>query len=151
MFGGHTRSCGCLKTEERTSHGMSHSPEYVTWDSMVQRVTNPNSTGAKNYFDKGVDMDPRWLFFEEFYKDMGPRPSGLTLERRDSTKGYWPWNCEWATRKVQNNNTSRNRFISVEGVRMTVAQAADKFHMNYSTLFNRLRRGQSVKDALMPV
>lgn len=42
--------------------------------------------------------------FATFLADMGPRPSGLTLERRNNDGPYSLKNCYWATRHAQNNN-----------------------------------------------
>lgn len=149
LVSGKTRSCGCIKVEQRVTHGMSKSPEYTVWDSMVQRVTNPKTNCRRNYFDKGIDMDPRWMSFESFYEDMGPRPDGLTLERKDSRKGYWPSNCIWADRVTQNNNTSRNVFIPLDdGTQMTVAQACRRFGMCYGTYLKRRAKGLSAMEAL---
>lgn len=148
LMSGHTQSCGCLALEGRTTHGMTNSGTYRVWDSMVQRITNPSKKTRKNYFERGIDMDPRWLDFNNFMADMGIRPEGLTIERRDNSKGYWAWNCEWATRKTQNNNTRRNVFIVVEGVRQTVAQACEKYGMKRSTFWKRCLKGMSEFDAL---
>lgn len=148
LMSGHTKSCGCFALEIRTTHRLTDSVTYKTWDSMVQRVTNPTKATRKNYFDKGIDMDPRWLSFDAFLSDMGERPDGLTIERRDGTKGYWPWNCEWADRKTQNNNTSRNVFLSVDGVRMTVAQACERYGISRGALSKRLAKGMDVLLAL---
>jgi len=43
--------------------------------------------------------------FETFALDMGLKPHcKLTLERVNNDKGYKPSNCEWVTRKENNNN-----------------------------------------------
>ena len=37
----------------------------------------------------------RWRRFQDFYADMGPRPVGTLLRRRDRKVGYDPANCVW--------------------------------------------------------
>jgi len=46
--------------------------------------------------------------FAAFIKDMGKRPKGLMLERKDNDAGYSPQNCIWADRMTQNNNSRNN-------------------------------------------
>jgi hypothetical protein len=69
---------------------------------MLTRIRNRRS--HKNYSGRGIDIDPRWHKFEAFLADMGERPAGLTLERVDNDRGYWPDNCVWATSTVQGRN-----------------------------------------------
>ena len=42
--------------------------------------------------------------FEEFYKEVGCRPEGKTLDRIDSWGNYEPGNVRWATHTEQCNN-----------------------------------------------
>lgn len=102
-----TRCRSCFKksvSELRTSHGMTQSPEYFTWKSMIARCTNPKATDYHLYGGRGITVCDRWHSFEAFYADMGARPEGMTLDRKDGNKGYCKSNCRWADAVVQANN-----------------------------------------------
>jgi len=150
---GTTQSCGCLSlqrlAEGRTTHGASHTAEYAVWEGMIQRCTNKNSANYKNYGAKGVRVSQRWRKFENFLADMGKRPSPKhMLERKNGKAGYNKFNCVWATRDVQNNNTSRNRYLTHNGQRQTVAEWAKSVGLNYNTLTKRLLLGWPLKKAI---
>ena len=113
LYSGSTKSCGCL----RAPHGMSQSPEYVAWESMIQRCNKKtkHSKYQKNYISRGVTVCERWKSFINFFEDMGPRPSKRhSLDKDIKVPGnllYSKETCMWATIKQQNNAIRRKRSV----------------------------------------
>src|SRR5450755_1112777 len=86
-------------------HGMRGTPEYNAWRNMIQRCTNPNATGWKDYGGRGITVCDAWReSFDAFMVCMGSRPEGLSLDRKDNSGNYDPWNCHWATWEEQQRN-----------------------------------------------
>lgn len=130
---GNTRSCGCARrTNEKwqsggnRSHGMSKTSTYAIWVDMHKRCKNPRATSYPNYGARGISVCDRWNSFENFLEDMGERPDGHSIERIENNGDYEAKNCIWATRVAQNSNTRRNKFVVLDGGKMTMAQATDK-------------------------
>jgi hypothetical protein len=144
LASGIVRSCGCL----RVKHGLSRTPTYTAWYGMLQRCENPDDIGYPNYGGRGITVCERWHTLDNFVADMGRKPKGLTLERRDNSKGYFPENCLWANKKRQQNNKRTNRIVEWKGQALTVSEWADIVGLKYSTLLERLNRGWSVEQAL---
>jgi hypothetical protein len=107
---GNSKACGqCrISTLPNRRHGHTGdgwaSPTYISWRAMLARCTNPKRANAKHYLERGISYDPRWSHFENFLADMGERPGGLTLDRRDNDVGYSKANCRWATPLEQRHN-----------------------------------------------
>ncbi|NDC25306.1 MAG: hypothetical protein EBZ49_14425 [Proteobacteria bacterium] len=102
---GLTLSCGCYRASLKNNliHGMANkTPTYRTWKEMRQRCLNPRSDKARWYSGRGIKICDRWLqSFEAFLEDMGERPVGKTLDRKDVNGNYEPSNCRWATPRQQ--------------------------------------------------
>ena len=83
------------------------SREYRSWESMIRRCTKPQSPDYKYYGARGITVCPRWLGdtgFINFFADLGPRPSGTSLDRIDNEGNYEPSNCRWADEVTQKRN-----------------------------------------------
>lgn len=104
-----TSSCGCIRCKHGYHPRGKPSSVYSTWGAMIQRCTNKKNKWFKYYGLRGITVCKRWLKFKNFLKDMGERPNGLTLERKNNNKGYKPSNCCWATRSQQAKNQRRGR------------------------------------------
>jgi hypothetical protein len=123
------------------------------WWLMIDRCTNPDRKHFARYGGRGIKVCDRWqASFDAFRVDMGPRPTGWTLEREDNNGNYEPGNCVWATRKRQQNNRHNNFFLQFGGERLTLTQLSERAGINVYTLRERLKSGLSPEEAVaMPV
>ncbi|MFN3833370.1 MAG: hypothetical protein ACK4SQ_14185 [Allorhizobium sp.] len=114
---------------------------------MRRRCHDPRRPDYKNYGARGITVCQEWRdSFEAFYRDMGPRPEGHTLDRMNNAGPYNKFNCIWATRKHQERNKRTNRIVQVDGKRMTVAEAAEVYGIPPKSAIHRLNRGWSAED-----
>ncbi len=122
------------------------SPEYTVWASMKTRCLNPNTLHYKNYGGRGITVCDRWMQFENFLADMGERPRGMTIHRKDNDKGYFLENCVWATAAEQSRATRANRLITARGKTQCVTDWALELGIPKETLYHRLNKGLSGED-----
>jgi hypothetical protein len=127
-------------------HGMYGTPTYKSWSEMKLRCNNPRHSSG-NY--TGISYCNEWEDFRNFYKDMGERPQGTTLDRINPHGNYGPSNCRWADIYTQENNRRNNVFYIYEGERLTLTQIARKYKISRSNLANKIYiKKMDIKNAV---
>jgi hypothetical protein len=118
---------------------------------MLDRCFNVNSTKYHDYGERGITVCPQWLTYENFLADMGERPLGTTLDRKDNNGNYEPGNCRWATPKQQANNRRDNIILEAFGRKQTLRQWAEEYRLPVATLSGRLKKHAVEKALTLPL
>ncbi len=115
------------------------SPTYRSWQHMKQRCLNPNQTGYGNYGGRKIAVCKRWRdSFENFYADMGHRPAGMTLDRKNPNGNYNKKNCRWADKPTQMANR-RQRHDTPVYLGKSIKQWSVELGIEYKTAHWRWR------------
>lgn len=124
------------------THGMSHLPEYDVWLGIKKRCSNKTGQNYKYYGGRGITVCDRWLEgFENFYADMGPRPSAkYSIERKNVNLGYEPVNCIWLLTKLQGLNKRNNLVLEYNGERKTITEWAREKGFREGLINERLQK-----------
>lgn len=156
---GRRNSCGCLLMEvsaangrKSATHRMMKTPEYISWKAMHGRCKETGTTTAKAYGERGISVCERWCGrggFINFLADMGNKPSPEhSLDRINNNEGYYPENCRWATLIQQATNRRSTRLLTVGDRTQSMAEWAREMGMHKETLWQRLRMGWGVEEAV---
>jgi hypothetical protein len=84
------------------AHGLSHKPIYRSFHDAKQRCTNPKDPDYPQYGGRGIEF--RFQSVTELFAEIGDRPVGKTLDRKDFNGHYEPGNVRWADATEQANN-----------------------------------------------
>jgi hypothetical protein len=153
---GNTKSCGCLqkkissnllkKNRKNTNlkHGSYKKDEYCNWLNLKARCARD-----RNYVNKNITVCDEWKnSFEQFFKDMGPRPSKKhSIDRIDNNGPYSKENCRWATNYQQSRNRGTNRIITFNNETKLLCDWAKDLNIKQNTLSLRLKKW-SIEKAL---
>jgi len=146
---GRTKSCGCLKKEVITKHGLSRKngitpPLYSVWNDMISRCYTPSCKAYSHYGGRGIKVCERWrVSFKNFLKDMEKTwESDLTLERINNDGDYDPNNCKWATRVEQSSNQRKKinqklglkEIIEIRDSNLPAKELSEKLGVHIATI-----------------
>jgi len=82
-------------------------PGYNSYNAAKARCNNPNRATYSYYGGRGI----KFLFesFDQFMKELGPKPKGMSVDRIDTEGHYEPGNVKWSTQLEQGRNTRTNK------------------------------------------
>jgi hypothetical protein len=124
---------------------------------MKRDVLRETSHNFSNYGGRGIKIHEPWLLFDNFLADMGERPEGKFIERRDNDGNYEPSNCYWATRKEQARNRRTNHLLTFQGETLPLVAWAERTGISRlgrvlgikpATILARIRKGWPTERAL---
>ena len=154
---GATKSCGCLKREQKPpvtkTHGLSKTKLYKIWVAMRQRCENPNDPNFDRYGGRGITVCGEWHRFEPFMEwalSNGYMEGKVDLDRKENDKGYSPSNCRFISHRENLRNTHRKLHDVIRGEDITLCDAAEKYGFPYACLYNRFKRGKRGDELIEP-
>lgn len=156
---GNTKSCGCLQDEIKKekfigckrTHGKSNTRLYGIWEKMKDRCERERCPAYKNYGGRGIKVCEEWHDFQTFYDwaMANGYQENLTIERINNDKGYYPDNCCWITREEQAKNKRNIRYVEMDGEKIPLKTACERFGVPYKAVHLRVTRyGMSIEEAL---
>lgn len=123
--------------------------EYRSWRCMLDRCYKETDVCYAMYGGRGIRVCERWRdSFAAFLEDMGPKPSGFSIERINNGGSYTPANCRWASAKEQANNRRNNRVITARGMTKTLQEWAEFAGVSKHTMKHRLNSGWTIDEIL---
>ena len=127
--------------------------EYLSWQSMRERCSDPKHKGYKNYGGRGITVCERWNSFQNFMLDMGRKADPkFTIEREEVNGNYEPKNCHWISRKDQGRNKRNSVFVTYQGKRMLLIDLVEDLGLSRSAVYGRLQAGWTLAQAIaLPV
>jgi hypothetical protein len=110
---GHTRSCGCA----RASNGKpSRTATYRAWKKIFE-----------------FEVCKRWRKYDNFLADMGIRPEGQYLNRKNLQKSFCKSNCFWSN---QAQYYTKNIYVINGEHFFSAIKAGEKYNVTDQTIHN---------------
>ena len=126
----------------REQHGQSKTKLYGVWEGIKRRCLNKNDKYYFNYGGRGIDICNEWIKFSPFMKWslLNGYKEGLQIDRIDNNKGYYPNNCRFVIRKINQNNMRNNVKITAFNEIKNLSEWADdpRCKVKYNTLLYRI-------------
>lgn len=137
-------------------HGKTNTPEWNSWHNMIARCTQLFRNDQQFYTLKGITVCERWMGkhgFENFLEDMGERPRGTTLGRKNSDDNYYKDNCEWQDYRTQSPWMGNRRIVAtIDGIEVsrTYIEWAEHIGMSYRCFLRRIPKWGAKLAATTP-
>lgn len=132
-------------------HGDARTKLNKVWRNMKDRCYNPNNKRYAHYGARGIIVCNEWRDDYVKFRNWAIANGyieGLSLDRINNDGNYCPENCRWVNSVIQNNNFSRNRFVTYNGLTLSISQWAKKTGIPRNTLDWRISKGWDIGKAL---
>jgi len=157
---GRIKSCGCLKKkwnseigERSKTHNLTSHPLYYIWSGIINRCESVNNNRYERYMGRGVQVCDEWRNdFTLFYNwaIANGWEKGMEIDKDIKGNGllYSPDTCSIVTRIQNCNKRANSRFETYRAETKTVAEWGRDKNIDPFLLYQRLRRGWSITDAI---
>jgi hypothetical protein len=143
------KSKSCFKCKN-IKHGMVNSSTYKSWCMMLTRCNNPNYNQYKDYGGRGISVCARWSgSFQSFLEDMGERPRGTSIDRKDNDGNYEPSNCCWATSEQQAQNRRTTRLATYASATLSLSAWSRLIGVSLMTIRKYVDQGNTIEDIVI--
>lgn len=148
---GGSKSCGCLRKDLYTKHGLHQHRLYPVYQNMIARCYDPACDSFSDYGTRGITVCDEWQAdIQSFYNwaIQNGYQQGLQLDRRENNGNYNPGNCRFVTCTVNNRNKRNNRLIKFNGETKCLSEWAESAGMSKESLHYRLKAGWTIEKAI---
>lgn len=121
------------------THRRSGTPEHTSWRKMKERCFNDKAAPWPWYGGRGITVCKRWMIFENFFADMGERPTGTTLDRIDPNGNYEPSNCRWADKQTQTRGQRHVIWVEYNGEKIMLRELCRNLGLPWMRVYQRIR------------
>lgn len=173
LVSGGSTSCGCAAVETRLKNLdesgkrlFSQTPIYNAWKGILVRCADKSD---KYYGGRGIRVceyladHPRNLEEAIGKRPYSTKPREFSVDRINNDGHYscgkcadcesngWTLNIRWATQKIQNRNSRKNRIIEIDGHRKCMSEWAEIANLKPHTILARIKLGWRPEELLGPL
>jgi hypothetical protein len=110
---------------------------------MKSRCLDPDCKDYPRWGGVGITIHREWIdSFEAFFRDVGSRPKGTSLDRIVPELGYHPGNVRWATPIEQARNKKNLVVVDTAYGRIPLVDYAKILGITRGAAHLRLKRGK---------
>ena len=122
--------------------------EFDIWLGMKNRCYNKKQNNYARYGGRGIRVCDHWLeSFDNFFSDLGPRPSAAhSIDRINNDGNYEPENVRWASAIEQAANKRNNVYLEFEGKRKTVGEWSRISGLPKHIIYGRIQCGWTTES-----
>lgn len=133
-------------TQKVTATGKQYrqpTAEYAAFTHAKMRCCNTQCPAYPSYGGRGIEF--RFMSFEDFMYELGPRPnSSASLDRINNDGHYEKGNVRWTSMKEQSRNRRSQALLTFQGRTQSIAAWAEELNQKVKPFYDRKRRGWCV-------